>query len=265
MGKTVITPEKEKFILNNYLKIPSRQIAKEIAVSKTAVLRFLKRKNLAVPLSSIVEWRKRKLMSKPYTEAEKKFIIDNIASLSIKDLAAKLKRCNAKIRHVILELDLRHIVEARKRASQIQPGSVPPNKGKKINEYMNAEQIAIFKSNQYKKGSIPHNALPDGSEVQRVYKSGKTYTKVKVPGERKLVLKHRFIWETIHKKKVPHRHKITFKDGDTTNFAADNLDCISYEAQMIQNSIHQYPEEIKEILNLKGAITRKINQHKKQS
>jgi hypothetical protein len=263
MAKIAITPEGEKFILTNYLKFPSRDLANKLAVSKTAVLNCLKRNNLNVPPELIKEWRKRKLISKPYTDAEKQYIIENISTQSIKQLASNLKRCNAKIRPMISALGLDHIIEQKKLASRIQLGTIPANKGKKMHEYMNAEQIAIFKANQYKKGSIPHNALADGTEVKRFGKSGKIYTLIKVPGHRKLVLKHRHVWETFHNKKIPNRHKITFKDGDTSNFNIDNLECISYEDQMIQNSIHQYPEDLKEILHLKGAITRQINKTKK--
>lgn len=264
MAKTVITPEKEKFILKNYLQYPSRDIAQQIGISKTAVLGCLKRNNLEVPMSLITEWRKRKLISKPYTDQEKQFIIENVARLSIKELAHNLKRCNAKIRPIISELGLDYIIESKKIASRIQPGAIPPNKGKKIHEYMNPEQIAVFKSNQYKSGSIPHNALPDGSEVKRVDKTGIIYTLIKVPGLRKLVLKHRYVWENYHGKKIPYRHKICFRDGNTSNFKIENLECISYEEQMIRNSLHNYPEEIKELIHIKGAITRQINKKEKQ-
>lgn len=264
MATKVITPEKEKIILANYLKLPSRDLANQLGVSKTAVLGCLKRNNKTVPIEIIKEWRKRKMISKPYTKAEKQYVIDNIDKLSIKQIARQLKRCNNHIRTVISELGLNDIVEQKKLASRIQKGNIPPNKGKKINEYMNAAQIAVFKSNQYKKGSVPHNALADHTEVHRKDKSGRMYTLVKVPGQRKLVLKHRHVWEQFHGKKVPHRHKIIFKDGDTTNFAIDNLECISYEEQMIKNSLHNYPQDLKELIQTKGRLTRAINKHNNQ-
>lgn len=262
MSKRVITPEIAHYILNNYMNLSSRKIGENFRVSKTAILNYMRKNNLEVPDEILKSWKivNRK---RPYTLQEHEYIKANIATMSIKELAKELKRCSATLLKEAHKIGLTDIIWNKKKASQLQPGNVPINKGMKIHEYMNAEQIARFQANQYKKGSIPHNALPDGSEVQRVDKSGKIYTLVKVPGIRKLVLKHRFVWEKFHGKKIPYRHKITFKDGDTFNFAIENLECISYEAQMIQNSIHQYPEEIKELLYIKGAITRQINKKTK--
>jgi hypothetical protein len=258
MKKPVITPEIAVYIGAQYLVLSSRKIGENCKISKTAVLVYMKKIGLIVP-EEIRKTRKKVSRKKPYTTKEHNYIVNNIQNKSIKELAKILKRCSSTLLQEAHRLGLTDVIEQKKRSSRIQPGTAPPNKGKKIHEYMNATQIEVFKSNQFKTGSTPHNALPDGSEVQRVDKSGKIYTLVKVPGERKLVLKHRFVWERFHNKKVPYRHKITFKDGTTNNFAIDNLECISYEAQMLQNSLHNYPEELKELIFIKGAITRQIN------
>lgn len=100
--------------------------------------------------------------------------------------------------------------------------------------------------------------------MQRYDKSGRVYTMVKVSGQRKLVLKHRHVWEQFHGKKVPHKHKIIFKDGDTSNFDIENLECISYQDQMIKNSLHNYPQDLKEVIQTKGRLTRAINKHLNQ-
>lgn len=262
MPKTVITPEIAHYILNNYMNLSSRKIGENCSLSKTAVLNYMRKNNLVVPAEIFKTWKKA-TRKKPYTLQEHEYIKANIANMSIKELAKQLKRCSATLLKEAHQIGLTDIIWNKKKASQLQPGNVPVNKGMKMHEFMSPKQLAVFKSNQYKKGSTPHNALADGSEVQRVDKSGIIYTLIKVPGLRKLVLKHRFVWETFHGKKIPYRHKITFKDGDTFNFAIENLECISYEAQMIKNSIHQYPEELKELLHIKGAITRQIN--KKQN
>ncbi len=260
MAKTVITHEIAHYILNNYMNYSSRKIGQKLSVSKTAVLNFMHKNSLVVPDDILKSWKYERI-KKPYTLQEHEFMKANIANMSIKQLAKALKRCSVTLLKEAHSIGLTDVILNKKKASQLQPGNVPVNKGKKIQEFMNPEQIAKFQANFYKKGAIPHNALEDGSEVQRVDKSGKIYTLVKVPGTRKLVLKHRFVWEEFHAKKIPYRHKITFKDGNTFNFAVENLVCISYEDQMIQNSIHQYPEELKELLHIKGAITRQINKN----
>lgn len=260
MSKTVITPEIEKFIRENYLKLPSREIAKNFGISKTAVLRFLRVNRLLVPKAIITEWRKRNSNIRPYTTSEQQYIIDNIATKSIKEIAAHLKRCNVKIRIEIKALGLQYIVDNKAKESRFKPGFIPANKGKKIEDYMSPETIRKFKANQYKKNHIPHNALADGTEVKRKDKSGRIYTLIKVPGKRKLQLKHRVVWEQC-KGKIPKAHNIIFIDGDTDNFNIDNLKCISNKDLLRMNSLHNLPQEMQEILQLKGAITRQINKH----
>jgi HNH endonuclease len=262
MAKTVITSQKGKYILSNYLKFPSRKIARKLKVSKTAVLGFLKRNNLTVPLELISLWKSSD-RTKPYTKKEHQYIKVNIAQKSIKQIALELGRSSTTLQKEVHVIGLTDIIEQKKRDSYIQKGNIPPNKGKKLEDFMNPETLRKFKANQYKKNNIPHNALPEFAEVERQDKTGRIYVLIKVPGQRTLQLKHRVVWELNHKRKVPEKHKIIFKDGNTKNFLIENLECISYEEQMIKNSLHKYPEDLKEILFIKSAVTRQINKHKK--
>lgn len=258
MAKTVITPEISKFIDNNYLLLSSRKIASKLKISKTAVLKYLKKNSLIVPIDLQKEWKRKASISKPYTKKEKQFIIDNISTMSIKDIASNLKRCNAKIRDEIKELGLQYIVDQKAIESRFKKGHIPPNTGKKLEDFMSPENLAKFKANQFKKDSIPHNAKKDFEEVKRYGKNGKVYILIKVPGQRKLILKNRFVWQQ-HFGAIPEGHNIIFRDGNTENFDIDNLECISNLDLMKKNSLHNYPQDIKDILFLKSAITRQIN------
>lgn len=263
MSKTVITPTKEKFIIANYLNFSSRKLAEKLDVSKFAILNCLKRNNLKVPKEITIAWRAETLR-KPYTKKEHDYIIANIEHMNIKNIAKELGRGVSRIYNEIHTLGLTEIIEQKKAKSQFQKGLIPPNKGKKMEEFMTPEQIKIFKSNQFKKNSIPHNALEDYTEVERQdNRTGRVYILVKVPGKRKLQFKHRHIWEQHHKKKIPAKYHISFIDNDTTNFEITNLECISNKENMSRNTLHQYPQELKELLYLKGAVTRQINKHKK--
>ena len=261
--KTVLDNKKQKFIRANYLKFPSRALAKKMNVSKTVILAFLKRENLVVPDEIIAEWRKRSSLVRPYTKKEHQFIIDNIESMSIKEIASKLKRCNNKIRDEIRLLNLQHIIDKKAKESRFKKGNVSHTKGKKLEDFMKPETIKKFRQNQYKVNSIPHNAKKDFEETQRTDKSGRVYTMIKVPGQRKLILKHRYVWEQHNKKKIPKGFNIVFKDGNTQNFDIENLECISNYDLMKRNTLHNYPDEIKEIINIKAQITRQINKHLK--
>lgn len=113
------------------------------------------------------------------------------------------------------------------KAYRYQKGSTPANKGKKQSEYMSKDAIERTKSTRFQKGSIPPNAVPVGYE--RIDRDG--YVNIKVEGKRKLVLKHRHIWEQ-HNGPIPKGFNIQFKDGNKHNCSIDNLYMISRSEQM---------------------------------
>jgi hypothetical protein len=139
---------------------------------------------------------------------------------------------------------------------QIKKGTPPANKGKKQADYMTAGAIERTKATRFKTGHLPHNARPAGFE--RIDKDG--YVLIKVPGRRKLVFKHRYVWEQ-QNGAIPEGFNIQFKDGDRRNCAIENLYMISRAEQMKeQNSFYvKYPEEVHELIRLKGVLKRQIN------
>lgn len=143
----------------------------------------------------------------------------------------------------------------------IKKGNCPPNKGKKMETFMSEETMRKFKANQFKKDHIPHNATSVGFE--RINEDG--YILIKVPGKRKLVLKHRYVWEQSFGL-IPKGYNIQFKDGNRKNCHIANLYIISRSEQMKnENSLHtKYPKEVQQLFQLKGALKRQINKTEKQ-
>lgn len=136
-------------------------------------------------------------------------------------------------------------------------GSIPQNKGKKQTEYMSKDAISRTKATRFKKGSIPPNAVPIGYE--RIDKDG--YINIKVEGRKKLVLKHRYVWEQ-HNGPIPEGYNIQFKDGNKHNCEdINNLYMISRSEQMkTENSMYaRYPKEMQQLIQLKGALNRQIS------
>lgn len=124
---------------------------------------------------------------------------------------------------------------------------------------MSVEAIERTKATRFQAGSIPKNALPDGTEVLRTDKrSGKVYTMIKVPGINKLKYKQVHVWETHHKKKVPAAHNVVFADGNTQNFEPENLECITDEELMSRNTIQRYPADLKVNIRLISKIKKVI-------
>lgn len=116
-------------------------------------------------------------------------------------------------------------------AFRYKKGRTPENKGKKWGDYMSAKNIAKCEKTQFKKGNIPSNHCPVGTE--RIVRDG--YIEVKIEGRQRWMLKHRLIWEQIHGK-IPFGHNIQFKDGNPQNCHIDNLYMIARKKQMINNS-----------------------------
>lgn len=73
-----------------------------------------------------------------------------------------------------------------------------------------------------KKGNIPHNTKPIGTE--RISKEG--YTEVKTTERGRWEMKHNIIYKQ-HFGEIPPAHVVSFKDKNKQNFDITNLECIS--------------------------------------
>lgn len=102
---------------------------------------------------------------------------------------------------------------------QFEKGHIPANKGKK----MSAEQYEKCAETMFKKGNIPHNYRPVGSERADA-KDG--YISVKIADPNKWKLKHVLIYEE-HYGPVPKGHKVIFLDKNKRNFNIENLALVS--------------------------------------
>ena len=109
---------------------------------------------------------------------------------------------------------------------RFESGNVPPNRGKAWADYMPEDAQERCRATQFRKGDLPHNTLPVGSE--RVTSDG--YVEVKVamrPSGRTAhdnwVPKARLVWERENGRSVPEGSMVVFLDGDPTNLDPANL------------------------------------------
>lgn len=137
-------------------------------------------------------------------------------------------------------------------------GHVPANKGRK----MNAEVYAKTSVTMFKKGHMPDNTLYDGAESIRNDKNGHQYIWVRI-SLGKWVPKHVLLWQQIHGP-IPKGYNIVFRDGNTLNCTPGNLECISNAELMQRNTLHNLPEEVKELVYLKSRLSRAINESNNQ-
>lgn len=228
--KRTWTPEEEKLLIKEYPEATSDQI-KALFPDKSAGSIKAKLRHLGLK-KAIQRFRFTKVqiaeLKRDYATTLNQDLADrfgcSIHSIENKGFELKLKKDKEFIRQVAKD-NFTEDHPARKH--WIKKGTPPPNKGKKQKEYMSKEAIERTKNTRFKKGHIPANAVPVGYE--RLDKDGYIY--IKVEGKRKLVLKHRYVWEQ-HNGSIPRGNNIQFKDGNKHNCDIDNLYMISRSEQM---------------------------------
>lgn len=142
--------------------------------------------------------------------------------------------------------------------TRFKKGQVPWNKGLK---HPPGWSPGRMRETQFKKGEINGHAaqiwVPVGSK--RYSKEGYLETKFREREGRYGNWKgaHILLWEEAHGP-VPRGHKVAFKDGDKSHVALENLEVISNAEMMWRNSVHNLPEELFKVIQLSGALKRRI-------
>lgn len=143
------------------------------------------------------------------------------------------------------------------RQHRFQPGHATWNKG------MKGLQIG-GESTRFVPGNRPHTWQPVEHEVVR---DGQLWRKV-TDEHRGAESRRNFrpvsvlVWEAAHGP-VPAGHVVRFRDGLATTVAAEitieRLELITRAENMARNSYHRYPKEVAALIQLRGALNRKIN------
>jgi hypothetical protein len=144
--------------------------------------------------------------------------------------------------------------------TQFKPGLVPWNKGK--------HHVAGGRSaeTRFKAGNMPCTWKPVGS-----LRIADGYLQRKVTDtrctSRDWVAVHRLVWEAEHGP-TPPGDVVVFKPGCRTAVEAeitlDAVELVSRSELMKRNSVHNLPKELVELVQLRGALNRKINARSKQ-
>lgn len=126
---------------------------------------------------------------------------------------------------------------------------------------------------QFRKGERRGVAVrlyqPVGTE--RVSKDGYLERKVNddLPLQARWRAVHRIVWEAANGP-IPSGHAVVFREGrkttDASAITVDGLELVSRGELMRRNSYHtRYPQEVAQLIQLKGALNRKINARSKQA
>ena len=83
------------------------------------------------------------------------------------------------------------------------------------------------------------------------------------PGPRQWVPLARYTWQT-ERGPIPPGHVVRVKNDDAYDAAdIDNLELLSREENMRRNSVHRLPKALAQLVQLRGALNRKINRRTK--
>lgn len=140
------------------------------------------------------------------------------------------------------------------RKTRFKKGTIPPNKGKRIEEYMSPEGIEKSKISRFKHGHKPYNTGRDG-DIRWRPSCGYYYIRIREGHWKEY---HRYLWEQ-KKGPIPEGHNISFRDGNRRNCAIENLECISNAELALRNTIHNYPSEVKDLFYLRRSLGEAIN------
>lgn len=138
---------------------------------------------------------------------------------------------------------------------RFQKGHKPANKGLKMSAATKEKSKHTF----FETGHIPHNTKSDGVIVIRHDQRGVACKFIRI-AKAKWIAYQRHIWQNEHGE-IPKGSIIIFKDGNTMNCELSNLEMLTKAENMLRNSIHKMPPELKEISDISKQITIKIRQH----
>jgi hypothetical protein len=240
-------------------KKSSRAIAALLGCEKTTVRRMQLELEL-VPQQIKTQWTQ-----EMEDELKKRY-----ATTTAKVLSKQLQCSEGAVyQHAVLlhlEKSPEFLRECGRRSAQknngkgrFEKGHIPFNKG---THYMASGRA---KETQFKKGSRPPNWCPIGTT--RISKDGYLERKVTDTGcpQKHYVGEHRLLWEK-HHGPVPAGHAVVFRDGEKTHITIENLELVSRAELMRRNSVHNYPDELFRVIQLKGVLKRRIKDlHEKQT
>jgi hypothetical protein len=147
---------------------------------------------------------------------------------------------------------------------RFKPGHKTWNKGKPGSSGTHPNTA----KNHFGPGNRPHTWVPVGST--RITHDGYLQRKVSDTGypPRDWVSVQRLVWEAAHGP-IPPGHRIAFKGGkpitDEALIVPEALECITPAEAMRRNSRHNLPKPLSDLIQLRGALNRRINRLQRQA
>lgn len=196
-----------------------------------------------------------------YSAEEHQFLIDNVKGITLKELTRRFnEKFNTNVsENAISNQKTKLGIRSGILGGQFPKGHIPANKGKK--GYMSPEQYEKCKATMFKKGNVPANRRPIGSERY----NSRDGILIKVQDgqlQKNWMPKGRYIYEQAHGK-IPEGHKVIFADGNNQNFDLDNLVLVSNAEELIMNRNKLFKQN-KHLTKAGVAVAKVINKVNKR-
>ena len=224
------TEEMHQFILEHYKEVPVKELAKlfnerfGLNISDVAMKSYLSNRKMK---SGRPTGYSKGGYSKQFPKEVVEFIQHNYIGTGHKAMAAML---NTKFGTAYTASQIKGYYANHKLNSgltvRFEKGQVSHNRGKK----MPPEIYEKCKDTMFKKGNIPGNHRPVGSE--RVNVDG--YIEIKIAEPNKWRLKHLTVWEE-ENGPLPKGHAILFLDSNKQNTDISNLRLMTRSEMLVMN------------------------------
>lgn len=218
-------------------------------------------------------------MRRPWTDAELDTVRRCYSDTPTKDLARILGRKPGMIYQAADKLGIRKSAaylaspaacrlrrgDEVGKAHRFKPGQTPPNKGLRRPGWAPGR----MGDTQFRRGERSGIAATNWKPIGTILTDSEGFLRIKVReavhgkeatgfGNTKVwPLLNRYVWEQ-HHGPIPPSHAVVFKDGNRANCDITNLECISRRDLMLRNTSQRWGKEVFELIQLRGALNRKI-------
>jgi len=205
-----------------------------------------------------------------WTDSEEQALLETYPDTSTREIAERLDRTERSVYVKARSLGLKktqHYLDTRgkritsefSKAHRFKPGHKPWNTGMKGFNPRNHD--TRFKPGN-RTGAAAYHWAEIGSE--RVTKEGYVERKVADTGHKKTDwrLVHTLEWEQ-HHGTIPDGWIVVFRDKNKRNIHIENLELITRAENMLRNSIHRYPADLKEAMRIASKLRKSIQEREK--
>lgn len=193
---------------------------------------------------------------KPWSPEEDALLAELYREHTAGQIAERMGRTTPSVKMRVISLGLKKPAGASN-PGRFPRGAPPWNKGKHYAPGGRSHET------RFKPGNRPHTWNPVGHE--RINGEGYRERKLTDTGVTRhdYVPVHILIWRE-HHGPIPAGHAVVFRNKDKTDIRIENLECISRQELMRRNTVHNYPPELRQVMRLKGAISKRINTRTKK-